>query len=366
MNFVLETTEIDLGDTPIENIFINDFMPMADGTYVKVYLLGFKFAHDRDSNIEVNNETIAKHLNIPLSDVLHAWDFWEDKGIIEKISKEDGNEYDYEVKFLSLKQLCIKNNYKKISFVMNEEAVSKGYVCSEKDLIEANRIETINKMFNSIDYTMRRQLVPNEKKKVLEWMYNYNMDPDMIVKAFFYAIEKKGIRRINYVEGIIRNWYDSGITNVEALQQEMKKNDEKYYRYMRIMEYLGYGKKSPTEGQMKVIDKWFDEYGFSLDIVLKACENTNKTSNPSINYIDGILSSWYTKDIKNVDEIEEKDKKPEKIHPNENREYSKATSKPVKTRFHNFEQRSSKYTSDELEEIARRKREEYYSKAKGE
>ena len=27
---------MDLGDTPIENIFINDYMPMANGTYVKV------------------------------------------------------------------------------------------------------------------------------------------------------------------------------------------------------------------------------------------------------------------------------------------------------------------------------------------
>ncbi|NLJ78505.1 MAG: DNA replication protein, partial [Tissierellia bacterium] len=30
MNFTIETTDIDLGDTPIENIFINDYMPMAN------------------------------------------------------------------------------------------------------------------------------------------------------------------------------------------------------------------------------------------------------------------------------------------------------------------------------------------------
>ena len=105
MSFILETTDMDLGDTPIENIFINDFMPMANGTYVKVYLLGYKYAYDRDSNIEVDNETIAKHLDIPLDDVLRAWDFWEEKGIIEKLPKEDGNRYNYKVKFLSLKEL---------------------------------------------------------------------------------------------------------------------------------------------------------------------------------------------------------------------------------------------------------------------
>ena len=83
MSFHLETTDMDLGDTPIENIFINDYMPMANGTYVKVYLLGYKYAFDRDSKIEVNNETIAKHLNIPLEDVLRAW-ILAGKGIIQR------------------------------------------------------------------------------------------------------------------------------------------------------------------------------------------------------------------------------------------------------------------------------------------
>ena len=101
MSFTLEVTDMDLGDTPIENIFINDYMPMANGTYVKVYLLGFKYAHDRDENIEVTNMTIAKHLNIPLEDVLGAWDFWEEKGIIKKI---DETQVNYKVKFLNLKE----------------------------------------------------------------------------------------------------------------------------------------------------------------------------------------------------------------------------------------------------------------------
>lgn len=374
MSFKLETTEIDLGDTPIENIFINDFMPMADGTYVKVYLLGFKYAFDRDGDIHVNNETIAKNLEIPLSDVLRAWDFWEEKGIIEKNSKNNEDEYDYKVKFLNLKQLYIKNNYNSISTSSDSETILKTYTCSEEDLIEANKIATINKMFNSIDYTMRRPLVPNEKKKILEWMYNYNMNPDIIGKAFFYAVEKKGIRKVNYVEGIIRNWYDSGITNVEALQEQFKKTDKKYYRYERIMQYLGYGKGIPTESQMKVIDKWFGKYNFSMEMVLRACENTNKTSNPSVNYIDGILSSWHKKGIKTVDEIETKDIFPEKKDMDEIRYpklkkqqgQSKSTGKSIKTRFHNFEQRTSNYTSDELEEIARKKREEHYLKVKGE
>ncbi len=359
MNFTMETTDMDLGDTPIENIFINDFMPMANGTYVKVYLLGYKYAYDKDVNIEVNNNTIAKHLNIPLVDVLNAWDFWEGKGIIKKIPNDTEDKYDYSVKFLNLKQLYIKNNYKAIDI---SQGMGKAYNCSVEDLVGANQIPEINKMFNSIDYIMRRQLVPNEKKKILEWIHNYNMNPDIIEKAFFYGVEKKGQRNINYIGGIVRNWYDQGITNVEAYQAHLQENDEKFYRYERIIKYLGQGGRMASEAEMKVIDKWFEEYSFSMEMVLKACESSGKISNPTVNYIDGILTSWYHKGIKTLEEIETKDKPPE-------REQKAPSSKPFKakqTRFHNFEQRTSKMTEEELEAIARRKREEYYSRAKAE
>jgi len=309
----------------------------------------------------VDNNTIAKHLDIPLTDVLNAWDFWEKKGIIEKIYVNEDNKFDYKVKFLNLKQLYIKNNYR----MLNQEGISSNpYTASVEDLVDANQIPAINQMFNNIDYIMRRPLVPNEKKKILEWLYNYNMNPDIIEKAFFYGIEKKGKRNLNYIGGIIRNWYDQGITNIEAYQEYLKRNDEKYYRYERVMKYLGYVNRFPTESQKKIIDKWFEEYKFTMEMVLKGCENSKKTSNPSISYIDGILTSWYEKGIKSVDEIEEKDKPPERKEKNIGNNIS--TNRPVPNKFHNFQQRTKKYTAEELEEIVRRKREEYYFKQKGE
>lgn len=361
MNFLMETTDMDLGDTPIENIFINDFMPMANGTYVKVYLLGYKYAYDRDPNIEVNNNTIAKHLNIPLVDVLSAWDFWEGKGIVEKIPNNPQDKYDYRIRFFNLKQLYIKNNYQMLEY--REGAKKKEYKSSVKDLIGANQIPEINKMFNSIDYTIRRQLVPNEKKKILEWIHNYNMNPDIIERAFFYGVEKKGIRNINYVGGIVRNWYDQGITNVAALQEHLKENNERYYNYEKIIKSLGYGGRMASEGERKVIDKWFDDYKFPMEMILKACENSKRTANPSINYIDGILTSWYQKGIKTEKDVETKDSPPER---KAYRPSSGNVASAKQTRFHNFEQRTSAMSAEEIEAIARRKREEYYSKAKGE
>lgn len=363
MSFTLETTDMDLGDTPIENIFINDYMPMANGTYVKVYLLGYKYAHDKDNKIDVNNQTIAKHLEIPLDDVLRAWDFWSGKGIVEKMVPEEDDKYNYKVRFLSLKQLYIKNN---LSLFNNKEEPTKApKTTTPQDLIDANQIPLINEMFNHIDDIMRRQTQTTEKMKILSWIQDYNMNPDVIEKAFFYGVEKKGVRNVKYVEAIIRNWYDSGLTNIEAVIEHFKTQDEKYYRYQKVMRSLGMDNRTITEGERITIDKWFEEYKFSMEMVLKGCESSSKVSNPSINYIDGVLKSWHKKEIITLGDILEKDK------PKEKKEYRVA--KPtggkgtaLKTRFHNFEQRTDNYSSEQLEDIARRKREIYNQKIKGE
>ncbi len=353
MSFFLETTDMDLGDTPIENIFINDYMPMANGTYVKVYLLGYKYAHDKDLNIDVNNVTISKHLNIPLEDILHAWDFWESKGIIEKTYMDDEKSFNYKVKFFNLKQLYIKNNIKLFTSEADNVKPAKH---STEDLIKANKIPEINNMFNNIDHIMRRQTVPLEKQKILSWITDYNMNPDVIEKAFTYGVERKGVRKISYVEGIVRNWYDEGLTNMEAIMEFFKDRDEKYYLHQRIMKALGLDKRPVRADETELIDIWFNEYKYSLDVVLKACE-ADKNPTPSIRYVNGILKSWYKKGIKSVEDIETLDK------PSETDSKSKKAQvrrpKAATTRFHNFEQRTEKYSSDELEKMARRKRENY-------
>ncbi|RKD22209.1 DnaD and phage-associated domain-containing protein [Caminicella sporogenes DSM 14501] len=350
MNFIKRTTDIDFGQTPIENIFINDFMPMANGTYVKVYLLGYKYANDRDENLIVDNKTIAKHLNIPLEDVLGAWDFWEQKGIIKKIKKNNGDESDFIVEFLSLRQLYIDNNYKPNTPQKSKNPISnsnKQYKCSPEDLIEANKIPEIKNMFYQIDQIMRRQLFPNERITVLDWIYNFNMDPDIIIKAFEYCIDKKNIKSIRYVGGVIKNWYDNGIIDMNKLEEYLEKTDKKFIYYDKIFKALGFNFRQPSKAEKEVMDIWIDKWGFSLDLILKACENSKKTSNPSINYINSILQAWKKDGITTTEEVEKKE-----LQIKETKSNNSSKSKQLKSnKFQNFKQRFDKYSNEELEKI---------------
>lgn len=345
MGFIKNTTSIDLGDTPIENIFLDVYMPMANGTFVKVYLLAYKYASDNDNTREITNMTIAKNLNIPLSDVLSAWDFWESKQIIKKHLTNGDDETEFNVEFINLKQLYIDNNFAPVGSREALHSQPSGGI-STKELVEASQIPSIKDMFIDINKIIERPLVPNEKHQILEWFYDFNIDPPLIVKAFSYSKAQKNNKNVKYVGGIIRNWYDSGITNIELLLEHQLKQGERYGIYERVFKALGFDFREPSEAERKMMDRWIDEYRFEIELILKACESSSKTSNPNLNYISKILSDWYAKGIKRVEDISVLDKKQSKdTIP------SAAKTNRHKTKFHLPESRGEQYSAEELESL---------------
>ncbi len=353
MGFIRKAPSIDLGETSIENIFIDVYMPMANGTYVKVYLLAYKYALDADKNTEVNNATIAKQLNIPLEDVLAAWDFWESKQIIKKHSPQNEEDPNYTVEFVSLKQLFIDNNYRP-QLLQRAKEPDLEHSLTTKDLVEANQIPLIKEMFLDINKIINRPLVPNEKRVILEWFNNYNVDPALIVKAFSYCKHKKNIKNVNYVGGVIRNWYDQGISTLDQLQEHLIRQGERYGLYDRVYKALGFHFRDPAESDMKIMDQWADTFQLSMEVILKACEAASKTANPNIKYIDSILTSWHHKGVKEIEDIALLDSKPnsprEATQGKQNEKQSR-----FKTKFHLSESRFDSYTAEELESLILRK-----------
>jgi len=333
MYFIFQEMQIDLGDTPIENIFINDYMPQADGTYVKVYLMGYKYAKDR---LDFNNETISKNLNLPLSDVLNAWNYWENEGII--IKHETDDEYNYIVEFVNLKQFYVDNVYKHIRNVNDKNS----YVDNDK-LISTARNPEIKTMMEEIEDMLGRPLKVSEKQKIITWLNKYKTKPNMMIQAFSYSVNNKKIKRFNYIESVVSAWYDAGVVDLDTMVEYLEKRNDRFSAYSRISKALGFN-RTLTEAEMRTIDRWIDEWDFSMEMILKCLDNSTKINNPNLNYFDKILSDWYKNGFKTIEDLKN-DKKPEKT--------KKETSK-CKNKFHNFIQ-SEDISGDDLEKIAREK-----------
>jgi len=313
MYFILQELQIDLGDTPIENIFINDYMPLAEGTYVKVYLMGYKCARDKQSNF--NNETIAKNLKLPLSDVLNAWDYWEKEGIVIKYQTDD--EYNYIVEFVNLKQLYVDNVYK---YIAKQNKEKSNYVNNE-ELITSNRGSENKKMMEEIEDMFGRPLKISEKQKIVSWLSTYKTKPEIMTQAFSYCINNKKVKRFSYIETVVSAWHDEGVNDLDSMVEYLEKRNDRFSMYSRISKALGFI-RTLTEAEMKTIDKWIDEWRFSMEMILKCLDNSTKINNPNINYFDKILSEWNKNGFKTIEDLkndvkpESKAKTPVKEAPN--------------------------------------------------
>ena len=341
--FFKEVNEIDLGETTIANIFIDIFMPMANGLYVKVYLLGYRQACDPNSNPKFDNNSIAKNLNIPLSDVIDAWKFWQNKNIIRMHKNEGLDDFDYSIEFLDLKK-----------FYMDNMHINTKSIKSNSDrIVSASENPSVRKMFTTINKIVGRYLDPGEKISILEIMNKYNMDPDMIVCAYEYVKDKHGSSRpVKYIESILRGWYDSNLFTPQDVKDSFMVRSERYMMYKTIFNELGFYRQ-PSKPEERIMDSWFDKYNMDIEVILSACSRAKNTSNPSISYINGIIEKWKKSDVKTLDDIkrlddEFKKKSEEKKQVFKNTKSSEPT---VKTRFHNINQTFTKYTPEELEKM---------------
>ncbi len=324
----------------MEIIFINDYMPSADGTYVKVHLMGYKYAKDRQ---DFNNETLSKNLKLPLTDVLNAWNYWENEGII--IKHETDDEYNYIVEFVNLKQYYVDNVYKHIHKINDKN----NYVDNDK-LISTAKNPEIKTMMEEIEDMLGRPLKINEKQKIVTWLNKYKTKPNVMTQAFSYSVNNKKVKRFSYIESVVSAWYDAGVVDLDTMVEYLEKRNDRFSAFSRISKALGFN-RTLTEAEMRTIDRWIDEWGFSMEMILKCLDNSTKINNPNLNYFDKILSEWYKNGFKNIDDLKN-DKKPEKI--------KKETSK-AKNKFHNFIQ-SDDISGDDLEKIARERFEKKLNK----
>ena len=87
--FSFEIDNDNLGITPVENSFINLYMPQARGDYVKVYLYGLKQCFNHQA-VPVDNIALSQLFNITEGDVKNAWTYWQDPKILSVTYSSSG------------------------------------------------------------------------------------------------------------------------------------------------------------------------------------------------------------------------------------------------------------------------------------
>jgi DnaD/phage-associated family protein len=277
MNFKREKiSNYYLHDTAVENVFINEFLPVAPGDFVRVYLFALMYA---GIGVSINNESIAKQLSMPVEDVLKAWTFWEGKGVVRKHYPDPADKLHYKVEFLNLKEQ-IHGNGKAKSGKEKLPANLQGLM-SDKEL---------KKMYSRIEQITGRLLQGKEPVTILNWIRDYEMPPECIIFAYEYCSKNRNNCRLNYVGAVVKEWAGRGLKTVAGIEAHLQETDNRHYLYRRVMKALGFT-RNPTEEEKRIMDTWFDDYNLDIDQVLEACKKTSGISNPNINYVNTVLTS---------------------------------------------------------------------------
>ncbi|MCM0649196.1 DnaD domain protein [Clostridium swellfunianum] len=304
--------------TPVSNIFIDKYMVRARGDFVKVYLLGLKYC--MSGELGVSSSILASTLHLLETDVLNAWNYWNDEGVINMIPIDNmGN---FSIQFVDLNEK-IEGNDNNINLL---KELNKG---PTKDMLQ------------DIEKLLGRPLSSKEMSMYVGWQKEYNFPPEVILLIIQYSVSK-GKTDFRYIEKIAIAWFDSNIKTIEEAQSFIKRREDKWIKIKKILTYLGAKDGEVMKPQEDMLDKWINTYKFPLEVIFKACdicfERINKAE---FKYIDGILTSWYKDGLMTLEDIAKKDtkttpaRKPNNFKP------------PQNSTFNNFEQRS--YNFDELE-----------------
>ncbi len=338
---------------PIANIFIDKYMPIANATFVKVYLYGLRLCFV--NNNEIQNKEIAKKLDILESDVVKAWLYWEENGVVKLVRSDKNYANDFDVEFVDLASSSPQNTKEKHPIAIDTHPCYS----PEEISIYIDQNENIRYMYKYYEQKTGKPLSAsdiNTLYSLYDWL---RLPVEVIIMLIEYcsSINKLNMR---YMEKVAINWADQGINTIEKTEDHLVKLQSNNLALNKIRKALGLSDRNFTESETKYINEWTVNMGLSTELIQQAYEltimNTGKLSFP---YINTILVSWCDRGIKTVEQAVAdvknfKESSKNKYANKNTASTGKNATNPVKNnnKFNNFKQRTRDF--EELERLAQK------------
>lgn len=317
--------------TVLENEFIDRYMPRANGEYVKVYLLLLRHL-DESASLPAPSK-LADLLDCTEKDILRALNYWEKEGLLECPDAQ-----------VTASQAALSKNIKSEAVPVAVPAAAPEEQIAPEENRPKSREEFQELMFVAEQY-LGKTLSVTDIDAISYFYEKLEMSADLIEYLLGYCIES-GHKSIHYIQKVALSWHEQGIATVEQAKMNSVLYNKNCYS---ILNAYGIKGRGPASSEMTYIRKWCEEYAFSLEIILEACDRTmNMIHQPSFEYTDSILTNWHKKDVHTLEDISVLDAQFTQARITKAAAQPERSSKPAgKNRFNNFENRS--YDMNDLE-----------------
>ncbi len=401
------SSDIATSFTTVSDIFIDQYMPKANGEFVKVYLYLLR-ATGSGAGIATISE-IADHFSNTEADIIRALNYWASEGILQVQTGADGQIMGINLCSLSVSgmqaaqsniqsavadnaaqnnlQNGVVNNATQNNLqngVVNNAAqnISTANIRMQDSVVEKLKNQAtdkpapsqkeytldeikefrknpdISELFFIIETYLKHTLSSTDTNMVLYWLDELHFSTDLVEYLVEYCITK-GHSSLRYMNKVALGWADAGIKTVDQAKDDAAAHSQIYYS---VMKALGITGRNLVDSEVSLINKWVGEYGFDIELVKAACSKTiSAIQKPSFEYTDSILANWKKKDVHTLKDVEVLDanfakaNKASATGSSQSTNAANGSSKPKsnnsssKNKFNNFNQRNNDY--DKLEKL---------------
>ena len=388
------SSDIATSFTTVSDIFIDQYMPKANGEFVKVYLYLLR-ATGSGAGIATISE-IADHFSNTEADIIRAINYWASEGILQVQTGADGQIMGINLCSLSVSgmqaaqsniQSAVADNAAQNNLqngVVNNAAqnISTANIRMQDSVVEKLKNQAtdkpapsqkeytldeikefrknpdISELFFIIETYLKHTLSSTDTNMVLYWLDELHFSTDLVEYLVEYCITK-GHSSLRYMNKVALGWADAGIKTVDQAKDDAAAHSQIYYS---VMKALGITGRNLVDSEVSLINKWVGEYGFDIELVKAACSKTiSAIQKPSFEYTDSILANWRKKDVHTLKDVEVLDanfakaNKASATGSSQGTNAANGSSKPKsnnsssKNKFNNFNQRNNDY--DKLEKL---------------
>lgn len=348
--------------TMIPNVFIDRFMPSANGAYVKVYLYLLRCFSVNCQEITISS--IADRLDNTEKDIVRALSYWEKLNLlvltrnpqkeITAISLTDISRFDLPdnppvnpVPPTGAEDMDSELDEIAVSIHTGNKPVErKSYSTDEIARLTSN--DDIKYAMDIVEIYLNRPLKPMDFQLILYLYEQLHFSSELIMYLYEYCVSRNK-KNVSYIETVALTWAEEGIdTEEKAKEATAAYNDH----FNTVNKAFGLN-RAPGQIERQYIKKWVEVFGFSDEILTEACNRTIlRTQKPDFKYTDKILETWYKKGAKTLADIARLDEEFSKGGRTGQTNTAVTSAKPSSNKFNQYPQRT--YTARDYAEIERK------------
>lgn len=256
------------GSTPVENMFLMEYLPSAPDDCLRVYLYArLLCAYPEQDAAEAGVADVARALRLTDEAVEEAFRYWEREGLVRRLSDRPP----------TYALLPMRG-------VAQPSEMDRQYY-QFRDFNAA-----LQRLFGDV-------ILHGEVEIPQEWVTVFGYTAEAALKIVEYGLgdlrlsRKTPRKTLRKLDNIAREWRERGARSLADVERFIAEKNGDMGMAEAVLKRFGL-RRRPTEDELALAHKWRG-WGFDTEAVLAACGETTKASNPSFAYVDRVLEGRY-------------------------------------------------------------------------